>query len=122
MSGGIAYVYDADGDFETLCNPAMVSLSHVGPAAGADDPEAPRKRSISVEDSGMGDMLRFDAERIRILVERHLLYTGSARAKALLDNWDTALAKFVKVTPTDYARALTDMKNERTKSAAVAAE
>ena len=39
----------------------------------------------------MGDMLRFDAERLRILVERHLLYTGSARAAQLLDNWDEAL-------------------------------
>ncbi|HVP84391.1 MAG TPA: glutamate synthase large subunit [Rhizomicrobium sp.] len=122
MSGGIAYVYDADGDFETLCNPAMVKLSRIEPAIGGDDPDAPRQRSVSVENAGMGDMLRFDAERLRILVERHLLHTGSARAKALLDNWDASLAKFVKVMPTDYARALTDMKNERAKSAAVAAE
>jgi glutamate synthase (NADPH/NADH) large chain len=122
MSGGVAYVYDADGDFETLCNPAMVKLSRIEPAAGGDDPEAPRQRSVSVENAGMGDMLRFDAERLRILVERHLLHTGSARAKALLDDWDASLAKFVKVMPTDYARALTDMKNERAKSAAVAAE
>ena len=39
----------------------------------------------------MGDMLRFDAERLRILVERHLLYTGSARARELLEDWDDAL-------------------------------
>jgi len=122
MSGGIAYVYDADSDFETLCNSAMVKLSRIEPAAGGDDPDAPRQRSVSVENAGMGDMLRFDAERLRILIERHLLHTGSARAKALLDNWETSLAKFVKVMPTDYARALTDMKNERAKSAAVAAE
>ena len=37
----------------------------------------------------MGDLLRFDAERLRVLVERHLLYTGSARARELLDDWDT---------------------------------
>ncbi len=61
-------------------------------------------------------------ERIRILVERHLLHTGSARAKMMLENWDGALAKFVKVMPVDYARALNDLKNERLKSAAVAAE
>jgi glutamate synthase (NADPH/NADH) large chain len=66
----------------------------------------------------MGDLLRFDAERIRILVERHLLHTGSARAKKILDNWDSALSKFVKVMPTDYAKALTDMKAR----AAIAAE
>ena len=41
----------------------------------------------------MGDLLRFDAERLRILVERHHLHTGSARARALLDDWDTALCR-----------------------------
>jgi glutamate synthase (NADPH/NADH) large chain len=122
MSGGVAYVYDPNGEFETLCNPAMVTLSRVEPASGGDDPEAPRQRSVSVENSGMGDMLRFDAERIRILVERHLLHTGSARAKAMLADWEATISKFVKVMPVDYARALTDMKNERAKSAAVAAE
>ena len=45
----------------------------------------------SVDDNGMGDMLRFDAERLRILIERHQLHTGSARARELLDDWDNAL-------------------------------
>ncbi len=48
----------------------------------------------------MGDVLRFDAERLRILVERHHLHTGSARARALLEDWDNALQSFVKVMPT----------------------
>ena len=61
-----------------------------------------------------------DAERLKVLVERHLLHTGSARARALLDNWEETLSRFVKVMPTDYARALADMKAERAK--AVAAE
>jgi len=61
----------------------------------------------------MGDMLRFDAERLKILIERHLLYTGSARARALLDNWDQSLKHFVKVMPIDYRRALNDLKAER---------
>src|SRR6185437_9004984 len=102
MSGGVAYVYDPKGEFETLCNPAMVTLSRVEPARGGDDPEAPRQRSVSVENSGMGDMLRFDAERIRILVERHLLHPGSARAKAMLADWEATISKFVKVMPVDY--------------------
>ena len=68
----------------------------------------------------MGDLLRFDAERLRILIERHLLYTGSARAKMLLEDWAAALPHFVKVMPLDYARALKEMKNEQAK--AVAAE
>jgi glutamate synthase (NADPH/NADH) large chain len=80
----------------------------------------PRQRSLNVADAGMGDLLRFDAERLRILIERHLLHTGSARARALLDHWEETLSRFVKVMPMDYARALTDMKAERAK--AVAAE
>ena len=88
--------------------------------SGAEDPELPRQRSVSVYDPGMGDLLRFDAERLRILIERHLLQTGSARARAMLDNWDETLARFVKVMPTDYAHALADMKAARAK--AVAAE
>ena len=59
----------------------------------------PQQRSVSVDDNGMGDMLRLDAERLRILVERHHLHTGSARARALLDDWDAALPRFVKVMP-----------------------
>ena len=69
----------------------------------------------------MGDMLRFDAERLRILVERHHLHTGSARARELLDDWDNALRSFVKVMPRDYRRALLQAR-ERTAAKAVAAE
>jgi glutamate synthase (NADPH) large chain len=61
----------------------------------------------------MGDPLRFDAERLRILVARHHLHTGSARAKALLDDWGNAVARFVKIVPKDYRRALLEMKSER---------
>jgi glutamate synthase (NADPH/NADH) large chain len=118
MSGGVAYVFDPDSDFDRRCNLAMVRLEKVAPSDGADHPELPRQRSVSVSDPGMGDLLRFDAERIRILVERHLLHTGSLRARQILDNWDASLAKFVKVMPTDYAKALTDLKAR----AAIAAE
>jgi glutamate synthase (NADPH/NADH) large chain len=120
MSGGVAYVYDPDGDFAQCCNMAMVRLDKIAPPTGTEDPDAPRRRSVSVSDAGMGDLLRFDAERIRILVERHLMHTGSARAKEILDGGDAMLAKFVKVMPLDYARALTEMKGER--AASVAAE
>jgi glutamate synthase (NADPH/NADH) large chain len=125
MSGGVAYVYDPHGRFAELCNTAMVALEPVGPADpdAANDPDRPRQRSVSAENSGMGDMLRFDAERLRILVERHLLMTGSERARALLEDWDNALPRFVKVMPTDYRRALLDLKAEReARVATVAAE
>jgi glutamate synthase (NADPH/NADH) large chain len=118
MSGGVAYAFDPDGDFDRRCNLAMVKLEKVAAGDGADHPELPQQRSISVSDAGMGDLLRFDAERIRILVERHLLRTGSSRARQILDNWDASLAQFVKVMPTDYAKALTDLRAR----AAIAAE
>jgi glutamate synthase (NADPH/NADH) large chain len=124
MSGGIAYVYDPDGTFEDLCNQSMVTLEKIAPAAGGEDEdeEMPRRRSVSAADAGMGDPLRFDAERLRILVERHLLYTQSARARALLDGWDAALGKFVKIVPNDYRRALTELRAEREAAKAEAAE
>jgi glutamate synthase (NADPH/NADH) large chain len=96
----------------------MVRLEKIAAADGADHADFPKQRSVSVADAGMGDLLRFDAERLRILVERHLLHTGSEKARSLLDNWDAALSKFVKVMPSDYAKALTDMKAR----AAIAAE
>ncbi|MDP3160431.1 MAG: glutamate synthase subunit alpha, partial [Reyranella sp.] len=123
MSGGIAYVYDPRGRFTPLCNPAMVDLEKIAPAdpEAADHPGRPRQRSHDVEDNGMGDVLRFDAERLRILVERHHLHTGSAHARALLEDWDAALKCFVKVMPRDYKRALVQAQ-ERAAAKAVAAE
>ncbi|MGH6989244.1 MAG: glutamate synthase large subunit [Stellaceae bacterium] len=126
MSGGIAYVYDPDDRFDALCNKAMAELERVAPAApdGAliDEHDRPRQRALSVDDSGMGDPLRFDAERLRILIERHHLYTGSARAAALLENWDDAVTRFIKVVPKDYRRALLEMRAERDAAKADAAE
>jgi glutamate synthase (NADPH/NADH) large chain len=127
MSGGIAYVYDPDARFTQLCNPAMVD---VVPLSAPHDDEAddfggkgrPQQRSAGVYDNGMGDMLRHDTERLRILLERHHLHTGSRRARDLLDDWDNALAHFVKVMPRDYAKALQQLEAERREAASVAAE
>jgi len=122
MSGGIAYVYDEHAQFKKLCNMAQVDLEPIGPAeaGAADAPGRPKQRSASVDDNGMGDPLRFDAERLRILLERHLLHTGSPRARALLEDWDNTLSRFVKVMPRDYRRALLDLRAEQ--NAARAAE
>ncbi len=123
MSGGIAYVYDPQRRFAALCNTSMVTLSSVlnAPLQEGDD-DAPRARAISVADAGMGDPLRYDAARLRILIERHQRYTGSVRAAAMLNNWESALSDFIKVTPNDYRRALLDLAAERAAARAVAAE
>ena len=128
MSGGVAYVYDEDGMFEKLCNQAQVDLEKISAQPDEDANDLlegigrPQQRSVSVHDSGMGDMLRHDADRLRVLLERHHLHTGSKRARMLLDDWDAALAKFVKVMPRDYRRALKLIEAERLEAASVAAE
>ena len=121
MSGGVAYVYDPAQKFPLLCNAAMVDLERIDPTAGGDEGQ-PSQRAPSVDDAGMGNMLFHDAARLRILVERHLLHTGSRRAAHILETWDAALGQFWKVMPRDYRRALTDMAATHRAGAAVAAE
>jgi glutamate synthase (ferredoxin) len=79
MSGGLAYVYDPDGDFHIRCNQEMVDLE-------ALDEE--------------------DMEFVRGLMERHRQYTGSTVADRLLKEWPGVARRFVKVFPKDYKRAL----------------
>jgi glutamate synthase (NADPH/NADH) large chain len=123
MSGGVAYVYDPDGNFESLVNHAQVDLEQVSGERDAEEGTGrPQQRGNSVHDFGMGDMLRHDAERLRILVERHQLHTGSAVAGELLEDWNAALSRFVKVMPRDYKRALEALEAEREEAASVAAE
>jgi glutamate synthase (NADPH/NADH) large chain len=93
MSGGIAYVYDPEGRLEGQCNRAGLEL---GPVE--------------------------DVDGLRELVERHLAATGSARARALLDDWGAALGAFVQVIPTEYRRALRDLEADASISLTVAAE
>jgi len=105
MSGGIAYVFDEDGTFASRCNAAMVALEPVLSEAA----EAKADRELAA--AGKGRLRhggRSDESRLRELIERHLRFTGSARALALLDHWDHARAKFVKVFPHEYRRALTE--------------
>ncbi|MBV9583653.1 MAG: glutamate synthase subunit alpha, partial [Alphaproteobacteria bacterium] len=123
MSGGIAYVWDPKGQFDKLCNKKEVALEPILPDQGEDDDdERPRQRAPSAVDNGMGDPLRFDAQRLRILIERHHLFTGSARARALLEDWDNTLRAFVKIVPQDYRRALLELRAERDSARMVAAE
>lgn len=81
MSGGIAYVIDPDGSFESNFNPAIADLLDVEP--GSED------------DKSLKDM-----------IEKHLEYTGSKLAERLLADWDNSVTQFKKVFPRDYARVL----------------
>jgi len=96
MSGGVAYVYDEDGQFAKRCNLSMVTLEKVLPAAE-------QKANV---DAGIWHRGQTDEEQLKKLLDDHLRWTGSRRARELLDNWATAREKFVKVFPTEYKRAL----------------
>ncbi len=123
MSGGVAYVYDPEGEIEALCNTAQVAIEPIPARRDSEEGTGrPQQQARSVHDSGMGDPLRHDAERLRVLVERHQLHTGSVRAKALLEDWDMALASFRKVMPRDYRAALEALEGERESAALEAAE
>ncbi|WP_414693044.1 glutamate synthase large subunit [Pelagibacterium sp.] len=84
MSGGIAYVLDEDQTFQSRCNLAMVDLEPL------------------IED-----------RQLFRLISNHLHYTGSERARTILDNWAAYRAKFVKVMPTDYRRAMEERREDR---------
>ena len=99
MSGGVAYVYDEDGQFATRCNTAMVTLEKV---LSVSEQEAIVEKSVWHRGES-------DEAQLRKLLEDHNRWTGSRRARDLLDNWESARSKFVKVFPTEYKRALAEI-------------
>jgi len=125
MSGGVAYVLDEDGTFRSRCNLAMVDLEPV-----------PEEESLmqSIHHHGgdlewhgrvdiSGDMTKHDDERLHQLIANHLHYTGSGKARLILENWESYRPKFVKVMPVEYRRALREMEQKRrTAGMSVAAE
>jgi len=122
MSGGLAYVYDEDGTFTERCNTAMVSMEQVLTA----------KEQETALDKAIWHKGLADEVQLKKLLEDHHRWTGSKRARELLDNWTTARAKFVKVFPNEYKRALGEMAaakaralaapaNDKSSKAAVAA-
>jgi glutamate synthase (NADPH/NADH) large chain len=110
MSGGMAFVFDASGEFKNRCNMAQVALEKVeGSASAANTTE-----SLNIKHS----IDQNDAQTLFNMISRHVHYTNSARGKAILDDWDNSLSKFVKVMPVDYKRALAERKTEsKTKEA-----
>ncbi|TVT97435.1 hypothetical protein EJB05_57316, partial [Eragrostis curvula] len=96
MSGGIAFVYDVDGKFNTRCNHELVDLY-----------------SVVEED---------DIITLRMMIEQHRLNTKSSLAKDILSNFDDLLPKFIKVFPRDYKRVLDNQKVEKAAKETVAKE
>jgi glutamate synthase domain-containing protein 3 len=99
MSGGVAYVYDEDGQFASRCNTSMVALLPVEPA------EAQQAGGYSA----LWHRGLTDEEQLKKLIEDHHKWTGSLRAREILDGWPAARARFVKVFPNEYKRALAEM-------------
>ena len=88
MSGGIAYVFDERGDFpEKRCNRDSVDLEPL----------------IESE----------DLQQVRDLVARHSELTGSPRAKWIVDNWNEAVTRFIKVFPHEFKRVLGISRTEQ---------
>jgi len=105
MSGGVAYVYDPDGEFARKCNMSMVALD---PVLSSAEQEAKFDKSVWHAATRGGER-QTDEAILKGLIERHFKYTGSTRARNLLDDWANGRSKFVKVFPTDYKRALGEM-------------
>ena len=82
MSGGIAYVWDKDGNFDFFCNMEMVELSLIEDAA--------------------------DNKELHQLVLLHYEHTQSPLAKRMLDNWNEYVQQFIKVMPIEYKKVLHD--------------
>jgi len=90
MSGGVAYVYDPDGDFAERANTGMVTL--------------------------YDDLDEADRAMVTRLVENHATYTDSDRARELLDDWDAELEQFTKVMPDAYAEVIADRERDDVRS------
>jgi glutamate synthase domain-containing protein 2/glutamate synthase domain-containing protein 3 len=100
MSGGIAYVYDDEGQFAKRCNTAMVSLEKL---------QTKEEQQAASQPSGWHNG-QTDEAQLRRLIEDHHRWTGSLRAREILDHWAEARARFVKVLPHEYRRALGERK------------
>jgi glutamate synthase (NADPH/NADH) large chain len=104
MSGGIAYVYDPDGVFESHCNLAMVTLERVRST----------KEQLEQTDPASWHKGECDEIILKSLIDKHFLLTGSGKARRLLENWEISRAAFVKVFPNEYRRALGELNSKST--------
>src|SRR2546425_2008363 len=103
MSGGIAYLPDLAGEFAKRCNPSMVELEPLLP-------ESEQQAKLARE---LWHHQQSDETIVRRLVENHAKYTNSRRAAEILGDWARFRAKFVKVFPKEYRRALGELASHK---------
>ena len=103
MSGGVAYVYDVNGDFESRCNTSMVAL----------EPVLTVQEQTDTVDAAIWHLDECDETLLKDLIEKHFRYTGSFRAKEILHDWARQRTKFIKVSPHEYKRALRQLFEAR---------
>jgi glutamate synthase domain-containing protein 3 len=108
MSGGIAYVLDADGEFVKRCNTSMVALE---PLLAEAEQEAKLARALWHRGEA-------DEAIVRRLIENHARHTGSVQAQRVLERWTEYRPKFIKVFPNEYRRALGELAAKGRKIAA----
>ncbi|HZV99487.1 MAG TPA: glutamate synthase-related protein, partial [Methylophilaceae bacterium] len=105
MSGGVAYVLDEDGLFNKRCNLSMVSLEKV-------------EHIDNIAEDAVHHLDQPDEITLKQLIEKHAAYTGSERAKHILQQWNEYRPKFVKVMPNEYKRALIELAEQKLLEAA----
>jgi glutamate synthase (NADPH/NADH) large chain len=104
-------VYDPDNTFAGKCNKSMVAL----------DPVLQQAEQERTVDKGLWHCETTDEALLKGLIERHFQFTGSPRAKALLENWDASRRQFVKIFPTEYKRALSELAAKKANKEVLAA-
>jgi len=108
MSGGIAYVLDAEGEFIKYCNTSMVDL----------EPVLSESEQVAKLPAELWHLGQSDEAILRRMIERHARYAGSQRAQRILEKWSEYRARFVKVFPREYRRALGELSAAHKKAAA----
>ena len=91
MSGGVAYIYNPDNSIDA--------------------------HNFNMEMIGLEDPSEKDLEEVKKLIRNHFSYTESERAKEVLENWETTAARFIKVMPLEYKKALKMLEEEKTRRA-----
>ncbi len=108
MSGGVAYVYDEDENFETNCNMSLIDVKII-PREKKLGKNILKNNSRAFKDN----MLYFHEYRLKLLLLNHIKYTDSDIARKILSKWEKSLGKFKMVFPKDYRKALLQLQDDK---------